>query len=140
MMGDANLDGKVDSLDYAIVSEPKASGATWADGDFDGDRDVDADDLQIWRYNHTVIPGDYDNDGNVDPVDFNLFDACFTGPAVPYDPKNLPPDCTLTPDVNAKISADFDHDGDVDQADFGTFQRCYSGENNPANPNCANSP
>ncbi len=55
MPGDANLDGTVDTLDYAVVGLPKTCDATWADGDFDGDRDVDADDLRLWRFNRTVL-------------------------------------------------------------------------------------
>jgi hypothetical protein len=40
-MGDANLDGKVDWTDYATVQgNLSKTGATWADGDFDGDGTV----------------------------------------------------------------------------------------------------
>ncbi len=84
------------------------------------------------------IPADFNGDGFVDEADFAIFEACFTGPAVPYDPNDLPPGCTLEPDEDGFIAADFDRDGDVDQTDFGIFQRCWSGEGNPADPNCAN--
>lgn len=69
-------------------------------------------------------PADYDGDGDVDLLDFDLFDACVSGPAVPY--------------AQGCSGKDFDSDGDVDQDDFGTFQRCYNGEGNPTDPNCAN--
>ncbi len=69
------------------------------------------------------IAVDLDNDGDVDGADFVLFDACFSGPAVP---------------VQAGCeNRDFDDDVDVDQSDFGLFQRCYSGENIPADAGCA---
>jgi subtilisin-like proprotein convertase family protein len=84
------------------------------------------------------IPGDFDGDGDVDEADFAIFEACVTGPGIPYDPQNLPSGCTLVPDAEGIIAADFDRDGDVDQTDFGVFQRCWSGENNPADPACAN--
>ena len=83
-------------------------------------------------------PADFNGDGFVDEADFAIFEACFTGPAVPYDPNDLPPGCTLVPDGEGFIAADFDRDGDVDHSDFGIFQRCFSGEGNPPDPNCAN--
>lgn len=70
-----------------------------------------------------IIPGDFDYDADVDPLDYDAFDRCGSGPAIPYAV-----DCGLV---------DFDKDDDVDQADFGVFQRCISGENNPADPSCA---
>lgn len=54
-MGDANLDGVVDSTDIAIVHQFTVSGASWSDGDFDGDRDVDSDDVAILRKNLPVL-------------------------------------------------------------------------------------
>ncbi len=87
----------------------------------------------------TTIAADFSNDGDVDAEDFEIFAACVTAPAVPYDPMALPespPGCQLTPDGTGHIAADFDRDGDVDQEDFGVFQRCYSGENKPADPGC----
>ncbi len=70
-----------------------------------------------------LVVADLDRDCDVDLDDLNLFDACFRGPQVPFDPG-----CE---------DRTFDADIDVDQDDFGIFQRCYSGENNPADPNCA---
>jgi hypothetical protein len=71
-------------------------------------------------------PMDFNQDQYVDSADLDMFNACFTGPNVPYDPNNLPPGCTLVP-VNGFIAADVDFDGDVDQEDYSAFQRCWSG-------------
>jgi hypothetical protein len=84
-----------------------------------------------------LIPGDFDRDGDVDGDDFLVFQACATGPAVPYDAEALPAGCMLIPDADGLIAADFDSDGDVDHDDFGIFQRCYSGPNKPGDPACA---
>ncbi len=88
----------------------------------------------------TYARADFDQDGDVDTNDLEAFEACATGPAVPYDPATLPqsePGCTLTPDGNGHIAADFDADADVDQSDFGVFQRSWTGPDVPADPNCA---
>jgi len=77
----------------------------------------------------------FDVDGDVHGDDCETFDACATGPAVPYDP--LPAGCELSPDGQGLIAADLDGDGDVDQSDFGLFQRCLSGPREPADPACA---
>ena len=82
---------------------------------------------------------DFDEDGDVDADDLGIFEACATGPAIPYNPASLPqpaPGCTLTPDGNGHIAADFNDDGDVDQSDFGIFQRCLSGPDVAADPSC----
>jgi hypothetical protein len=79
--------------------------------------------ITLLRYR---APADFDFDFDVDPDDFDLFQACSSGPAIPHDGSHI---CR---------QADSDMDNDVDQEDFGMFQRCYSGENNPADPNCAN--
>lgn len=78
---------------------------------------------------------DFDGDCDVDAEDLGWFEACALGPSVPYDPASLPPGCQLLPAGNV-LPADFDADGDVDQDDFGVFQRCYSGAGTPADPNC----
>jgi len=70
-----------------------------------------------------AVPADYDNDCDVDQGDYALFEACASGPDVPY--------------IGDCGHADLDTDGDVDEADFAVFQRCLSGEGNPADPNCA---
>jgi hypothetical protein len=70
-----------------------------------------------------VVPGDFNGDGDVDGGDLVPFEACVSGPAVPYDL-----DCEYW---------DFDNDTDVDFSDFGVFQRCYSGEGVFGDPTCA---
>ncbi len=69
-------------------------------------------------------PVDFDLDCDVDAEDYDLFDACASGPGVAA--------------AAGCQGADFDLDNDVDQSDFSTFQRCVSGENVPADPDCAN--
>lgn len=83
-----------------------------------------------------LAPADFDADKDVDTTDLSVFQACFSGPTVPYDPDNLPPGCEPERDDNGRIAADFDKDGDVDQSDFGVFQRCFSGMQ-PADSHCA---
>ncbi len=80
---------------------------------------------------------DLDHDADVDQADMSVFDHCFTGASVPYDPGSLPAGCTAIADATGRIPADLDRDGDVDHADFGLFQRCYSGADEPADPCCA---
>jgi hypothetical protein len=65
---------------------------------------------------------DFDGNGDVDAQDIQIFMSCFGGPSVRYKPG-----CLLAPDATGKVGADFDGDGDVDQDDFGILQRCYSG-------------
>jgi hypothetical protein len=95
---------------------------------------------EIWcntLYMPEPVPGDFDNDKDVDANDFATFEACATAPGIHYDPSALPVGCNLIPDTQDIIPADFDRDADVDQADFAVFQRCYSGDGNPADPDCA---
>lgn len=80
--------------------------------------------VRIWSISGTSI-ADFNNDGDVDQSDMSIFDCCFTGSLVPYNPVSLPDCCTLEP-VNGKIPADFDNDGDVDHDDFGVIQRFYN--------------
>lgn len=51
--GDATRDGKVDALDYVALKSHigMSSGATWAQGDFDCDGDVDRDDFLVLEAN-----------------------------------------------------------------------------------------
>lgn len=71
-----------------------------------------------------IVPPDLDQDGDVDADDWDLFEACASGPGVNH--------------VGGTIcdTADFDADGDIDQADFGVFQRCLSGAGVPTDPMC----
>jgi len=69
----------------------------------------------------TVAP-DFDRDGDVDQEDLVSFEACASGPAIPWAP-----DCQ---------DRDFDTDGDVDQEDFALFQVCISGPDILADPGC----
>ena len=57
--------------------------------------------------------GDFDHDGDVDQEDFGDFQACLSGPGVPYSP--------------GCADADFNGDGYVDYDDFNAFQPCVSG-------------
>lgn len=84
-------------------------------------------------------PADLDKDGDVGQVDFEEFQACSTGPMIPYTAVP-PPGCRLSPDAGSMLAADFDRDGDVDGDDFGFFQRCYSGEDKLADPACQQIP
>lgn len=84
----------------------------------------------------TSLPPDLDCDGDADSNDLAIFEACATGPAIPYDPQVLPPNCTLIPDGTGRIRADLDGDRDVDQSDFGIFQRCHSGDGIAVEPGC----
>ena len=68
------------------------------------------------------VPADFNGDCDVDGDDYDLFDACASGPGVA-----LSGGCE---------SQDLDLDNDVDQVDFSLFQRCFSGENIPADLNC----
>jgi formylglycine-generating enzyme len=81
-----------------------------------------------------AIPGDFNQDGRVDSHDFEIFQACASGPGVAYDPDDLPAGCTLEPDQQGFIAADFDQNFDVDQTDFGIFQRCYSDKDGMPQP------
>ncbi len=70
-----------------------------------------------------LVGPDFDQDCDVDGGDVAAFEACASGPTVPYDPG-----CD---------DKDFDADGDADQDDFGVVQKCVSGPGFPADPNCA---
>lgn len=67
---------------------------------------------------------DLDFDRDVDLDDVAAFEACATGPGVPW----TDPCCQI---------ADLDLDGDADHADFSRIQRCFSGEDTAADPDCA---
>lgn len=73
---------------------------------------------------HDRPRADLDFDRDVDGADLDRFEACATGPGIPYVD-----DCCR--------EADIDLDGDVDQTDLGFVQRCFSGTGTPADPHCA---
>ncbi|MHC4443543.1 MAG: hypothetical protein ACYTBZ_04585 [Planctomycetota bacterium] len=79
--------------------------------------------LQFSVLQYPTAPPDFDRDGDVDLDDFDHFQSCSSGPAIPQ----TDPDCQ---------DADLENDGDVDQNDFGLLQLCYSGTGNPADPDC----
>jgi hypothetical protein len=128
---------QADGVDIDLQGTPRSRSFVcyWTD---DGLPDVliGAGDGNVHLYQGVPVTGDFDRDRDVDNDDFTIFQACSTGPSIPYDPGNLPPSCTLVPSGGI-IAADFDNDNDVDQNDFAIFQRCYSGMDNPADPNCA---
>jgi hypothetical protein len=50
-------------------------------GDFDGDGDVDGNDLLVWQGDYgTGTDGDADNDGDTDGRDFVIWQQNYTGP------------------------------------------------------------
>jgi hypothetical protein len=55
-MGDANLDGVVDAVDYGIWSAHRWQDEcmTWGTGDFNGDGYVDGSDFNLWNQNKFV--------------------------------------------------------------------------------------
>jgi hypothetical protein len=56
--GDANGDGKIDSLDVAVIRlhwSPTGTNAKWQDGDFNGDGKVDSLDVAILRLNWNPV-------------------------------------------------------------------------------------
>jgi hypothetical protein len=66
---------------------------------------------------------DFDCDTDVDSADFQVMQACTTGPG-------------LGPVAPGCERADLDNDNDVDQADFGIYQRCISGPDKLAELDC----
>jgi len=111
-IGDVNLDGNVDAADLAIIIANQGRTGGWAMGDmncdgvidqndlppradFDGDRDVDADDwaaFELCASGPGVLPlaecqpKDFDLDGDVDQADFARFQRCFSGENVSAGP------------------------------------------------------
>ena len=89
LFGDFNENGMADGLDYLTIQANlgMTSGATGAQGDADGDGDVDNVDLRIFesRFGEPLIaaPGDLDGNGIYDGLDFlkwqrqfgNLYDT-----------------------------------------------------------------
>ncbi len=97
-----------------------------------------SDHLLVTLYSLSVelADADFNADRYVDHDDLDIFEICATGPGVPYAVDGVPPECGPSKDSPAHIAADLDADGDVDQLDFAILQRCYRGENEPADPAC----
>jgi len=90
-MGDADLNGRVDGLDYNTWSSHyNETGSTWAHGDFNGDRVVDGLDYNIWAANYGSGWGDKGGGG---------------------------PSKELVDLVQACPDGDLDSDGDIDEDD-----------------------
>ena len=54
-IGDANLDGSVDDVDFALWNANKFTfGTSWETGDFNGDGTTDVADFHLWNENRTV--------------------------------------------------------------------------------------
>jgi hypothetical protein len=54
--GDANLDGLVDQVDYAIWDTNKFTfGTTWGTADFNGDGATDVSDFNLWNANRSSL-------------------------------------------------------------------------------------
>ena len=85
---------------------------------------------EAFAIDNRYASGDLNQDDRVDADDLDIFEACATGPGIPYNPSLLPalsPGCTLTPDGSGYIAADSNQDSDVDSDDFAVFQACWSG-------------
>ena len=109
--GDYTLSGSIGQPDARNYPEPMTGGSYKLTGGF-------------WVIPECpAIQPDYDGDCDVDQADYTVFEACASGPEVPY--------------VGDCDDRDFDGDADVDQEDFAVFQRCISGEGNAADPACA---
>lgn len=82
----------IDDVQFTITSVPPPP----VPGDTDGDRDVDAVDLEMFETCRTgptitpVPPGceglDLDGDDDIDQSDFGVLQRCLSGPGVPGDP------------------------------------------------------
>ena len=51
LLGDANLDGSVDTSDFNLWNDNKFSNAGWSGGDFNGDGVADTTDFNLWNGN-----------------------------------------------------------------------------------------
>ncbi|MBN2291128.1 MAG: CotH kinase family protein, partial [Pirellulales bacterium] len=115
LLGDANLDGKVDVSDLGILASNygTGSGFGWGDGDFTGDGQVDVSDLGILaaHYGTSIpefLPGDANRDGSVDVSDLGTLAANYNAGSG-FDWEN----------------GDFTGDGFVDVSDLGILAMNY---------------
>lgn len=118
--GDANLDGVVDSADLAIVNANFGQPGGWAQGDFNGNGTVDAQDRQWVRA--VTNTGDENEDGVVDFTDLNRILASFGTSCPPA------PDCGL-PAVDC--TGDENEDGEVNFSDLNRLLSTFGNSYNP---------
>lgn len=90
------------------------------DGDVDGF--IAAYEVEVFGRPTLASRIDSEPDGDIDRADLNAFNACVSGPNIPYAD-----DCA---------DLDLDGDGDIDQTDFAVVQNCFSGEGNFYVPTC----
>ena len=81
--------------------------------------------LVLWSRLGRYDPSDLDALSS--PLERHLFEGCAAGPAVSYDPQNLPENWPLSPDSNGIIAPDFDRDRDIDLRDFAIFENSMIG-------------
>lgn len=95
---------------------------------YDNDGGTHSGSAYIYEFSLPCSPIGIDSDGDcdVDLADLHSFEACSSGPGVPY-PAGTSPDCR---------SFDRDSDGDIDQTDFGLFQQCLGGDDVPYPDGC----
>jgi len=111
-LGDADLDGNVDAVDYGVVmANFNQTGTTWKQGDFNGDGATNFFDLVVWTINmtdDTGVDGDLTNDAAVTATDI---DAMFEGLSVLANTSNS----TYVSWLNSMY--DLNDDGTIDQLD-----------------------
>src|SRR5687767_12252237 len=103
---------ELDSTSLGTISSfgEDANGELYICGHFGGKL------IKVLRDVHWAT-GDFDGDNDVDTSDFGHLQKCFSGAAIPMQPR-----C---------IAADLENDNDVDSADFNMFMQCLSGPNMP---------
>ena len=112
VLGDADLDGNVDAVDYGVVmANFNQTGTSWEQGDFNGDGATNFYDLVVWTINmtdDTGVEGDLTNDSAVSVEDI---DAMFEGLSVLANTSNT----TYVSWLNSMY--DLNGDGTIDQLD-----------------------
>lgn len=125
-IGNGTYDVEISGITTAPLGKVRIEGVVLSG------QNVDAGDLNTTAF----APADFNGDRRVDADDLDIFKACATRSAVPYNPASPPPGCPA-PYGSSYVAPDFDHDSDVDLSDFAVLQRCYSGAA-MASANCAN--